>query len=244
MTEAAKTAQGENAPNDVFQGPALNAAVDDVSAQPRRGSAATRIESALTDEIAAGLLPPGVRLDETTLAERFGTSRTPVREALTRMAAGGLLERGASRGLCVATFDREALAQMFEAMEEIETICAGLAAKRMTFLARAEIEAAQAECVEAAERGDRTAYLRANEAFHGAIYAATQNRYVAEIAADFRRRTGPFRAKKFATADDLRASARGHVELLKTIFSSEYEAAERGMRDHLRRTYLSILAVN
>ena len=133
---------------------------------------------------------------------------------------------------------------MFEAMEEIETICAGLAAKRMTFLARAEIEAAQRACIAAAESGDRNAYLRANEAFHLAIYRATQNRYVAAIAADFRRRTGPFRAKKFARPEDLVASAESHAEVLETIFSTDHGIAERGMRDHIRRSYLDVLAVN
>ena len=248
MGDAAKAKQGTNARkggNAARPGPAGRRAgpTDGEGASPR-GSAARRIEAALTDEMAAGLLAPGARLDETAIATRFGTSRTPVREALSRMAAGGLVEAGPGRGLRVATLDREALAQMFEAMQEIETVCAGLAAKRMTFLARAEIESAQQACVAAAERGDRAAYLHANEAFHLAIYRATQNRYVAGIAADFRRRTGPFRAKKFASADDLRASAASHADLLETIFSSEHGAAERGMRDHLRRSYLSVLAVH
>ena len=205
-------------------------------------SAARRIEGELTEQIAAGLIEPGARLDETALANRFGTSRTPVREALSRLAASGLAEHGGGRGLRVASLGREELAQMFEAMQEIETICAGLAAKRMTFLARAEIEGAQARCHEAAEAGDRDAYLRANEAFHRAIYDATQNRYVAAIATDFRRRTGPFRASKLVDRDDLIASAQSHDELLETIFSTDHVIAERGMRDHLRQSYMRVLA--
>ena len=209
-----------------------------------RGPASRRIETALIDDIAAGLLSPGERLDETRLAARFGTSRTPVREALSRLAASGVVSGGGGRGLRVARYDREELAQMFEAMHELEVVCAGLAAKRMTFLARAELEAAQDACLRAAEAGDRTAYLKANEAFHLVIYEATQNRYVAEMAADFRRRTGPFRAKKFATHGDLLASARSHEALLETIFSSDDEIASQGMRDHMRRSYLDVLAAN
>lgn len=44
--------------------------------QRARVSVAQRIESALLDEIAAGQIEPGQRLDETRLAERFGASRT------------------------------------------------------------------------------------------------------------------------------------------------------------------------
>ena len=214
----------------------------DAEAAP--ASAAQRIERAVTEEIAAGLVAPGERLDETTLARRFGTSRTPVREALSRLAASGMVEAAPGRGLQVARLGREELGQMFEAMEEIETICANLAAKRMTFLARVEIEAAHRACYDAAEAGDRESYLRANEAFHRAIYDATQNRYVAGIAADFRRRTGPFRAKKFQSAEDLMASARGHDEIMGTLFSNEDGAAGRSMRDHLRRSYMRVLAAN
>ena len=211
---------------------------------PARQSAARRIESALLDDIAAGLLDAGERLDETRLAERFGTSRTPVREALSRLAASGVAVAGEGRGLRVARYSREDLAQMFEAMQELEAVCAGLAAKRLTLLARSELEAAQRECVAAAAAGDRARYLKANEVFHLAIYRATQNPYISEMAADFRRRTGPFRAKKFATADDLVASARGHDDLLETIFSSDAGVARRGMMDHMRRSYLDALAAH
>ena len=204
-------------------------------------SAARRIETALLEEIGAGLLAPGAHLDETRLAARFGTSRTPVREALSRLAASGVVASGPGRGLRVAQYDREELAQMFEAMHELEAICAGLAAKRLTFLARSEIETAQRQCRERAEANDRAGYLLANEAFHLAIYRATQNRYVAEMAGDFRRRTGPFRSRRLASHEDLLASADGHEELLATIFSADDARAVRGMRDHLRRSYLEVL---
>lgn len=104
---------------------------------------------------------------------------------------------------------------MFEAMHEIEALCARLVAQRLTLLAKSQLEAAQARCHEAAKAGDFQAYLRANEALHFAIYQATGNPYIQQMASDFRRRTGPFRAKKFATKADLIASAHSHDELLE-----------------------------
>ncbi len=184
-----------------------------------RGGAAARIEAALRDDIAAGALAPGERMDEVALTERFGVSRTPVREALTRLTAQGILVPGEKRGVRVAEYSREELAHIFETMHEIEAVCARIAAQRLTLLSRAEIEAAQSECVAAAEAGDRRRYMQANEAFHATIYRATGNPYIAELAADFRRRTGPFRAKKFATSDDLVASAQSHNDLIASIFS-------------------------
>lgn len=209
-----------------------------------RGSSAARIEAALAAEVGAGLLEPGQRLDETRLAGRFGTSRTPVREALARLVASGLLASEARRGVRVPHYTREQLGQMFEAMQEIEAVCARLAAQRLTLLSRAAIEAAQAECAAAAGASDVPRYLQANEAFHRAIYAATQNPYVADLAAELRRRTGPARAKKFAGSEDLHASVAGHEALLAVIASGDASGAHDGMRAHLTESYLRALSLN
>lgn len=208
-----------------------------------RGSTVQFIESVLMDDIAAGALQPGERLDEVRLTQRFGVSRTPVREALTRLTAQGILVQGEKRGVRVAEYTHEQLGQIFETMHEIEAACARIASQRLTLLNRAEIEAAQAYCITAAESGDIHAYMRANEAFHQAIYRATGNPYMAELASEFRRRTGPFRAKKFATKADLVESARSHADLVADIFSEDSKTASDGMRTHMTASFIQTLAV-
>ena len=214
------------------------------NAEKPKTSTAQRIEQALLEEIGAGELAPGQRLDEARLAERFGASRTPVREALSRLTAQGILVQGEKRGVFVAQYNREQLSQIFEAMHEIEAACARIVSQRLNFLSRSEIESAQAECTAAAEAGDRAAYLRANEDFHQAIYRATGNPYMAEIASEFRRRTGPFRAKKFAGRDDLIASAESHRDLINDIFSEDGATASKGMRSHMAASILETLKAN
>lgn len=216
----------------------------DHSNPPPRESTGQRIEAALLEDISAGLIEPGERLDETKLAERFGVSRTPIREALNRLTGLGVLIAGEKRGVRVALYSREELAQMFEAMQEIESICARLANQRSTLLDRAEIEAAQDACAVAAAANDRGAYIKANEAMHTAIYRATGNPYIREIASDFRRRTGPFRAKKLQNQEDLIASVENHVDLLAKIFSGDTQVAVDGMRQHMTASFMRILAVN
>lgn len=207
-------------------------------------STVQRIERELMDDVSAGTLAPGVRLDEAGLAERFGVSRTPIREVLSRLTAHGIAVPGEKRGVFIAEYGREELAQIFEAMHEIESACARIASQRLTLLSRTEIEAAQANCMAAAEAGDRTGYLRANEAFHLAIYRATGNPYMAEIATEFRQRTGPFRAKKFANAQDLINSAKSHEDLIRHIFSEDSVTASKGMRNHMTQSFVDTLKVN
>jgi DNA-binding GntR family transcriptional regulator len=116
-----------------------------------------------------------------------------------------------------------------------------MASQRLTLLSRSEIRLAQTECIRAAEAGDRAAYMRANENLHRAIYKATGNRFMEELASEFRHRTAPFRAKKFATTEDLLASARSHELLLESIFSADSKTASQGMREHMTASFLQTL---
>lgn len=209
-----------------------------------RGGAVKRVEAALLEDISSGVLTPGQRLDEVQLTERFGVSRTPVREALSRLTAQGILVPGAKRGVQIAEYSREELSQIFEAMHEIEVACARIVSQRVSLLSRAEIENAQSNCVKAAEANDLSGFLQANENFHQAIYRATGNPYMAQIASDFRRRTGPFRSKKFANHEDLLVSARSHDVLLSHIFSENSVEASAGMRAHMTESFMQTLAAN
>jgi len=208
----------------------------------RNKSISRRIEEALTIDIASGQIGVGERLDETKLAQRFSVSRTPVREALNRLVAQGILVSNGRRGVWVTQYTREELAHMFEAMHEIEALCAGMAAKRLTLLARSSIETAQAECLDAAKANDLPRFLRANEEFHRAIYKATGNPFIYDLASGFRQRTGPFRAKKFSTAEDLLTSAKSHDEIIKHLFSTNSAAAASEMGQHMKDTFMTILA--
>ncbi len=114
------------------------------AAAPNRHLKLTRAEDLrrqIADDIVRGGLAPGAPLDETELAQRFKVSRTPVREALRQLAASGLVEARPHRGAVVARPSPERLGAMFEAMAELEALCAGLAAERMKPAERRRLEA-------------------------------------------------------------------------------------------------------
>ena len=205
-------------------------------------SAPERIAAALIQDISQGRVAPGVRLDEMSLAKRFGVSRTPVREALNRLVAKQILVNRGRRGVAVAEISREDLAQMFEAMSEMEALCARLAAQRMPLLLRSRMEEAQRNCVKAAEENNREAYLEHNEQFHYFIYQGTQNQYIEEMATLFRQRTGPFRSWKFRSQEDLLRSAEGHAAIIALIGAARFDDASTEMRRHVMSNNLRILA--
>jgi DNA-binding GntR family transcriptional regulator len=202
----------------------------------RRGSGRTLAEELrlqLADEIVRGTLAPGAALDETELARRFQVSRTPVREAIRQLAASGLIESRAHRGSVVAQPSHEHLIGMFEAMAELEALCAGLAAARITPVERHALAAAHEELRAMIQSGDPQRYHEINEAFHSTIYAGAHNSYLAEITLATRVRVQPFRRAQFRNLGRLAKSHMEHDLVVTAIMRGDREGATRSMRDHI-----------
>lgn len=200
------------------------------------GGATTRTEALrlqLADEIVSGELAPGQALDEQELARRFGVSRTPVREAIRQLAASGLVEVRPHRSALVALPNPRELHDMFEAMAELEALCAGLSAAAMSVAERRELEALHQQLRGLVHRGDPMAYHQCNEAFHAAIYAGTQNGYLAEMTLMTRRRVAPFRRAQFRTAGRLGISWQEHDLIVQAILRGDRQAATEAMRAHI-----------
>ena len=155
--------------------------VDRASPYQDKITRAEELRLQLADEIVRGGLPPGTALDETDIARRFKVSRTPVREALRQLVASGLVDARAHRGAVVARPSIERLTGMFEAMAELEALCAGLAAERMSPAERHRLEAIHEELRVLSYAGNPDRFHEVNERFHNAIYAGSQNGYIAEI---------------------------------------------------------------
>src|SRR5260370_41354035 len=136
----------------------------------------------LADEIVRGALPPGASLDETDIARRFKVSRTPVREALRQLVASGLVDARAHRGAVVARPSIERLTGMFEAMAELEALCAGLAAERMSPAERHRLEAVPQDLRLVSYAGNPDRFHEVNERFLNSNYTGSQKGYIAEIA--------------------------------------------------------------
>jgi DNA-binding GntR family transcriptional regulator len=187
----------------------------------------------LADEIVRGALPPGTALDETDIARRFKVSRTPVREALRQLVASGLVDARAHRGAVVAQPSIERLTGMFEAMAELEALCAGFAAERMSPAERHRLEAINEELRVLSYAGNPDRFHEVNERFHNAIYAGSQNGYIAEITLATRVRVQPFRRAQFRNLGRLAKSHAEHDRVVVAILRGDRTGAAAAMRAHI-----------
>jgi DNA-binding GntR family transcriptional regulator len=207
--------------------------VDRAAANPYKITRAEELRLQLADEIVRGALAPGSPLDETDIARRFNVSRTPVREALRQLAASGLVDARAHRGAVVARPSVERMTEMFEAMAELEAICAGLAAERMAPAERHGLEAIHEELRVLSYTGNPERFSDINERFHNAIYAGSQNGYIAEITLATRVRVQPFRRAQFRNLGRLAKSQAEHDRVVIAIMRGDHVGAAAAMRAHI-----------
>ena len=228
----------DDLPTSAPPGPALEAEavvrrVDRASPSPDKITRAEELRLQLADEIVRGALAPGSALDETDIAQRFKVSRTPVREALRQLVASGLVESRAHRGAVVARPSFERLTGMFEAMAELEALCAGLAAERMPVAERHRLEAVHEELRVLSHAGNPERFHEVNERFHNAIYAGSQNGYIAEITLATRVRVQPFRRAQFRNLGRLAKSHAEHDRVVVAIMRGDKVGAAAAMRAHI-----------
>lgn len=193
----------------------------------------SRLRAQIEEEIVTGVLRPGERLDETSLAARFDVSRTPIREALQQLSIAGLIEHRRHRGAVVSAPDPKKLLEMFELMAELEAICARLASRRMVESDEAELKETLDACRLAAESGDTDAYYYENEKFHRAIYVAGGNAFIAEQAMALHRRLAPFRRLQLRVRNRMPTSFAEHQAIVEALMKGDSNLAASRAYTHV-----------
>lgn len=187
----------------------------------------------LAEDIVRGKLPPGLALEEAEIARRFGVSRTPVREAIRELAASGLVETRAHRSAIVARPTAERLRGMFDVLAELEGLCAGLSALRMTSSERQALRCLHEELADLVVSSDPKRYHKMNEKFHGLIYSGSHNAYLAELTVATRARLSPFSHMQFQALGQLMRSHAEHDRVVAAIVSGDQATASAEMRAHI-----------
>lgn len=196
----------------------------------------------LAEDIISGVLKPGLKLEEHAIAKQFKVSRTPVREAFRQLAATGLIESRPHRGVIVVELELHQLNDLFEALSEIEAMCARLSAQRMKLVERKHLENLHLREASVLEAEDDLVYFDYNGQLHAAIHKGAHNHTLAEIAQDLRRRLSPFRRSTFFKEGNWPYhSSMEHDELVAAILASDQEGAYNAMRSHIASSALNAI---
>jgi DNA-binding GntR family transcriptional regulator len=214
--------------------------LSELQAEPRRkrklvraGTMVDQMVRAISDRIVTGIMRPGEKLDEVSLATRYDVSRTPVREALRQLAAMGLVDRRPNRGAIVALVKPDQLASMFESMAELEAICARFSAQRMTAQERRALEIEHGAAVQLVTQRREADYELFNSDFHTRLYRGAHSAHIYELVTSTRSRLAPFRRAQFRLDGRLEKSWKEHDLIVSAIIRRDDVAAGEAARNHV-----------
>jgi DNA-binding GntR family transcriptional regulator len=143
-------------------------------------SVADRVADELRLQLAEGILLPGTRLTESTIAEDLGVSRNTVREAFAELASERLVVRHPNRGVFVSSLEPGDIHDVYTVRRAIEvSAIRGGGSPEAVAAVRAAVE----EGKRAAAANDDEGLGTANQHFHGAIVALAGSRRLNTIMA-------------------------------------------------------------
>jgi len=195
----------------------------------------------ILEAIDSHVFVPGNRLVESELADRFGVSRTPIREALQRLETQGLLTRD-GRSLVVASLDHTQMAELYVVRGELEGLAARLAARHATpeevGVLRDMLEKDQAFL------NDPAALSRANRRFHKQIHLASHNRFLVQQLDLVHRSMALLATTSIAAEGRPQDTLAEHAQIVKAIEDNDGDAADRALRDHISKAYITRLKLD
>lgn len=194
-----------------------------------RGEAAYRhIKNAIQN----GRLKPGERLRESELAELIGLSRTPIREALSRLEAESLVAHDATRGVVVAELDYGMVTELYYMREVLEGTAARLAAQHASDV---ELSILDDHCQQyEALLADATGLPRSNRRFHETLYRCSHNRYLLNMLTVLHDALSLLGTTTLSDPERAAETLREHRAVVTAIHARDADAAEQGMRAHVR----------
>lgn len=212
-------------------------------------NSAALLAAVLRDEILANRYPPGARLyTQRDVQRRSGYSLSVVREALQLLQASGLVEvrQGAKGGVLVRQTDHEVIRRslsaliasndvpheaVFESRQELEGICAVLAASNATAQHIAQLEAS----IERARAltNDPVRFSLENVTFHRIVSGATGNPVIIAVSAALSDLFFEGTTSVIYSPTALAATIRAHIGIASAIKKGDPDAARAAMARHV-----------
>jgi DNA-binding GntR family transcriptional regulator len=188
----------------------------------------------LKDAIRDGELQPGEPLSEGRISEAFQISRTPVREALQQLAQEGLVQIQPNRTVTVAALSLTEVLNVLHLRSILEPEVARLVAESVSAAALEVLQQSVSSMEEAAARGDRAAWSRADSVLHETLCEVCPNDLLGRLALQMRNRMQLLATDSQTTPARLIACTAEHHAIVDAIAHGDGEQAQTATRAHMR----------
>lgn len=199
-----------------------------------------QVTAGLRDRIVRGLLPPGMRLVEETLAKQFGVSRGPIRDALRQLHAEGLIE-SRQPGAYVVGIGETDIDELYSLRDAIEALALTLAIERVPAAGWDRMRASVETLERAADERDAERFATSDIEFHSLIYTLSGHRRLADIWGQYAPILTALLRTTVLEELELDDSARNHRRLYELIVAGDVSAATAELKAHLEGSHRHML---
>ncbi|WP_206365401.1 GntR family transcriptional regulator [Siculibacillus lacustris] len=183
---------------------------------------------------------PGKMIFENEIAAEFDVSRTPVRRAFFRLAIDDLLQVLPQRGARVSFLSAAKVREAQAVRESLEATAFADVARRWDEAdpacraLLAEVEAILADQAAAVDAQDYLAFMRHDEAFHGAFLRFAGNRTLIAVIGEMRAHLNRVRFVELQEAHHDAAALVWHRDILEALRRNDVAATTDRLIAHLK----------
>ena len=197
-------------------------------------SLADQARDALRDQIIAGRLKPGERIDLGELAQNWSISPTPLRDAVKSLETTGLVVIQPRRGVYVAALDRTGLRETFELRAALEGMAARLATRTMPPEVAADALDRYVRAGEASGPDQLRQLNAVDDLVHDLVYRYCNNRRLCSMMDGVRDLILWSKQTIIRNVPEpYLATLPEHIAICEALVARDGEAAEAAMRKHL-----------
>ncbi|OLT41127.1 GntR family transcriptional regulator [Saccharomonospora sp. CUA-673] len=195
----------------------------------RRRGLADEVADAVREAIFDGTYAPGAQLREVELARALDVSRGPIREALLRLEREGIVHTAWHRGAFVIELSTEDIVELDSLRGALEELAVRQAVDRAE---DTDLDAVAAAAEQLARAADPHATVRADIAFHDAVYAAARHRRLQQAWEAIRSQVHVFLLTRIGLDADVTHLPGEHRELAEALRGRDADRAVRLFADH------------
>lgn len=201
-------------------------------------TSATRVADALRQDILEGRLAPQAPLSQVRLAAHFKVSRIPVRDALQILAAEGLVDLTSGSTASVRGMSINELQELYEMRIAIEPVATRLGVPNMGRAAHLQMRH-QFDVMNTTN--DAATWLRANAAFHAAVYMQANRPRMVEMVERLRKLVDRYLHLHLEVIGNTAHLQEEHANILAAVEGGDARQAAAVTCQHLETSHEFIL---
>jgi DNA-binding GntR family transcriptional regulator len=186
---------------------------------------------------------PGDSVNITDLMHDLAIGRTPINHALHRLSSDGLVHIIPRKGVIVAPLSIDNALEIIEVRIANESLCARLAAAKITETELAELDRLLDEFETAVKRRDVVAAIAIDRFFHEQIAAASKNSVLADYLKVIHALSQRFWATSLSSEEHLLEVFGEHRAIYEALAAGDAGKAVAAVEDHVESFRRSLLKI-